>query len=54
MRRMRAKPVQPVSTRSGVINKVRHSKRSVQSPVERIKASAGLAPNWSANAAPTR
>ena len=50
MRRKRASAGVPVITRSGVTASVMHRKRSVQSPVERIRYSAGLAPSWSVNA----
>ena len=45
MRRKRASATQPVHWRSGVMVSVRHRKRSVQSPSERISASAGLGPS---------
>ena len=50
MRRSLANACQPVVWRSGVTASVMHSKRSVQSPVLRIKASAGLAPSVFAKA----
>ena len=50
MRRSRASAVQPVHWRSGVTASVRHRKRSIQSPVPRISASAGLAPRLLASA----
>jgi hypothetical protein len=40
-------------TRSGVKASTTHSARRVQSPVERISASAGLAPSWLVAAATT-
>ena len=43
----------PTTLRKGVISNTRQSARKVQSPVERIKASAGLAPKRSAKAAKT-
>jgi hypothetical protein len=36
-------------TLKGVISKVMHKKRKVQSPLERIKVSAGLGPKLSVN-----
>src|SRR5450756_2043691 len=51
MWRKRASADMPVMTRNGVTASTTHKKRSVQSPVARDKASAGLAPNWLAIAA---
>src|SRR3990167_5434378 len=51
MRRNRANAGQPAITRKGVTSKTSTSARSVQSPSERIRASAGLAPSWSFQAA---
>ena len=45
MRRNRASGGVDVITRKGVTASTRHSARNVQSPVARINASAGLAPN---------
>src|SRR5262245_41699382 len=45
MRRSRASADTPVHWRSGVTASVRHRKRSVQSPSERIRVSAGLGPS---------
>ena len=50
MRRKRASAVCLVITRSGVTASVMHRKRSVQSPVARIRYSAGLAPSPLVNA----
>ena len=54
MRRKRASAGLPASTRNGVTASTTHNMRKVQSPVERTRASAGLAPNWSNNAAHSR
>ena len=54
LRRMRASPVRPKASRSGVTASVMHSRRSTQSPVPRISASAGLAPRPSVAAPQTR
>src|SRR3990167_7629800 len=53
MRRSRAKAGQLAMVRKGVTVNTTHSMRSVQSPVARTRASAGLAPRRSANAAKT-
>src|SRR2546429_6705562 len=45
MRLKRASAVSPSAWRSGVTASTTHRKRKVQSPVERSKASAGLAPS---------
>ena len=45
MRRKRASAGCSVHTRSGVTASVRHRKRSTQSPVPRISASAGFGPS---------
>ena len=43
MRRKRASAAVPVTTRTGVTARVMHRKRKAQSPVDRIRYSAGLA-----------
>ena len=53
MRRSRASAGQPAVTRRGVMASTSTRKRSVQSPSDRIKASAGLAPSWLLKAAQT-
>jgi hypothetical protein len=53
MRRSRASAGQPKPTRSGVTVSTSTRKRNVQSPSDRISASAGLAPSWLLNAAQT-
>jgi hypothetical protein len=50
MRRKRAMLGVLLSTRSGVTANTMHKNRKAQSPVARISASCGLAPNWSATA----
>src|SRR5262245_51657826 len=50
MRRKRARAGWRATTRTGVTASVRHRKRRVQSPVERISASAGLGPSVFAKA----
>ena len=51
MRRKRARAGCFVHNRNGVTASTMHRKRSVQSPVARISASAGLAPSWFITAA---